>query len=174
MSDSLVFTIIGRDRPGLVESIARIVNDHDANWLGSRMSQLGGNFAGMIQVEGEKKQLEKLKVALESLGEIGLSVVIEQGDDSAEAGQKARTITVTMLGLDRPGIVREVSHALAAQKLNVLDLTTDITQAAMTGRPMFNGHAVVECGDNLDLSELSETLDRISRELGVDIEISDD
>lgn len=171
--DSLVFTIIGNDRPGLVERIARIVNEHEANWLGSRMSQLGGKFAGMIQVEGEKAHLDELKIALRSLDEVGLSVTVEEGEDVADQ-KEARTITVTMLGLDRPGIVREVSQALAAHELNVLDLKTDITQAAMTGRPMFNGAAIVECADNQDLSDLADSLEKISQALSVDIEISDD
>lgn len=170
MADSLVFTIIGPDRPGLVEQIARAVNEHEANWLGSRMSQLGGNFAGMIHVEGQAEQLDALREALHLLP--GLSMVAEPG--IAEAETTRNTMAVTMLGLDRPGIVREVSAALVDARLNVLDLQTEITAAAMTGDPLFNGRAVVAFEAAQDLSELAARLDEISQALGVDIELLED
>ncbi len=169
---TLVFTIIGDDRTGLVEEIAQIINDHEASWLGSRMSHLGGKFAGMVEVEGDSARLSSLKDALEGLKSSGLSVIAEESSSGAAA--EPATLSVTMLGLDRPGIVREVSHALAERKLNVVDLQTDISQAAMTGKPMFNGTAVVAVNDTVDLDELADRLDEISKELGVDIELSDD
>jgi glycine cleavage system regulatory protein len=166
---SLVFTIIGPDRPGVVEQISRCVNDQACNWLGSRMSRLGGKFAGIIHVEGDAGQLELLKSDLDKLSD--LTVVVEKGDSDGQPAQK--TIVVTMLGLDRPGIVREVSGELVARQLNVLDLETDISRAAMTGDPMFHGRAVVACGGGEDLVALSERLDEISHNLGVDIEIEE-
>ena len=165
--NSLVFTIIGDDRQGVVEQIANVVNDHEANWLGSRMSQLGGKFAGMIEVAGDESQLASLSHALESLE--GLRVVVETG-----AGEKTKasesTAVVTILGLDRPGIVREVSIALRSASLNVLELTTGVSQAAMTGGLMFNGRALVDTA-NGNMAELAQKLEEASLELGVDIEI---
>ena len=167
MADSLVFTIIGDDRPGIVEQVARAVNEHEANWLGSRMSRLGGKFAGMIHVAGAPDLLAGLKAALEGLP--GLTVVVEAGRESPPP--EDRLVVVTMLGLDRPGIVREVSAALAAENLNVLELTTEVSPAAMTGEPMFSGEALVACGGARDLAELSERLDQVSGALGVDVAI---
>ena len=79
-----------------------------------------------------------------------------------------------MLGLDRPGIVSEVSTAFAALNLNVLELETGVSQAAMTGGLMFSGKAVVAGAENLDTSALSMRLDAISEQLGVDIELVGD
>ena len=45
MQTPLVMTIIGPDRTGLVESVARVVAGHGGNWLESRMCRLGGEFA---------------------------------------------------------------------------------------------------------------------------------
>ena len=171
MADSLVFTIIGADRPGLVEQIARMVNEHEANWLRSRMGQLSGMFAGMIQVEGDTSQLGELKSALESLPD--LTVVVESGSDNAMSSSESQR-TITMLGLDRPGIVREVSASLVQQQLNVLELETGISQAAMTGKPMFHGRAVVEAPEGQDWGKLAEDLERVSMSLGVDIELVDE
>ena len=51
MNSSLVMTVIGPDRPGLVESIAETVASHEGNWVESRMANLGGQFAGILRVE---------------------------------------------------------------------------------------------------------------------------
>ena len=45
-----MLTVIGPDRPGLVEAIAAVIARHGANWEESRMAQLGGQFAGMLRV----------------------------------------------------------------------------------------------------------------------------
>lgn len=170
---TLVFTIIGDDRTGLVEEVARIIEEHDANWLGSRMSRLGGKFAGMVEVQGDPMHLGPLKLALESLKSSGLRVTVEQTDADRPGGE-GQLLTVTMLGLDRPGIVREVSGALAERSLGVVDLQTDITRAAMTGGPMFSGTAVVAVTGSVDLNELVVRLEQISAALGVDIELVDE
>lgn len=172
---NLVFTIIGDDRTGVVEDIARIINEHDANWLGSRMSRLGGKFAGMVEVQGDRASLDALRLRLEGLRDSGLKVTAEQADADADEAHSGdlQTLTVTMLGLDRPGIVREVSSALAERSLNVVDLQTDITRAAMTGRPLFNGVAVVTAVGPVDLDELAGRLEEISAALGVDVELLD-
>lgn len=171
MTTTLVFTIIGDDRPGLVEEIARLVNEQEANWLGSRLSRLGGKFAGIIQVEGSQAQLAGLRRSLEGLTEAGLAVMLADG--GAPALTDGVTITVTLLGLDRPGIVREVAGALASRCLNVLDMQTSVFQAAMTGKLMFSGMAQVAVPEGFDQASLEQELDALSAELGIDIEVSD-
>ena len=50
MKTSVIVTIIGPDRPGLVEQLSRVIADASGNWEGSRMLRLAGQFAGMVQV----------------------------------------------------------------------------------------------------------------------------
>ena len=51
MTSAMVFTFVGADKPGLVEKLAQTVGQHGGNWLESRMSELAGQFAGIVQVE---------------------------------------------------------------------------------------------------------------------------
>ena len=50
METYLVLTVIGDDRPGLVEALAETIAAHEGNWLESRMSHLAGKFAGLLRV----------------------------------------------------------------------------------------------------------------------------
>jgi len=169
MRTNVVFTFIGEDKPGLVESISRIIKDHQGNWLESRLSQLAGKFAGIIQVGVDADQIDGLIDSLQ--GHQGLTVVVERGTEARD--DSSQTHTLMLLGLDRPGIVADVSSALAGQNINVLEFNTNIVKAAMTGEPMFEAKAEVEYAADTDAVRLAEDLEIISAALGVDIELED-
>src|SRR5882672_10048550 len=108
----LVLTLIGPDRPGLVEAVAGIVAEHGGNWLESRMTHLAGKFAGILRAELPPEKAEAALLALAGLEARGLKVVAETTARPAgpPAGDEpARTMDLELLGLDRPGIVREIS-----------------------------------------------------------------
>src|SRR3954470_15457720 len=113
MQRALVMTVIGKDRPGLVESVAGLVAEHGGNWLESRMSRLGGHFAGILRVEVPPERDNELKTALEGLTSLGLKVVVHPDQPKPEP-QKARLSILEIVGQDRPGIVRQISNALAS------------------------------------------------------------
>ena len=73
-------TIIGPDRTGLVESVARVVAGHGGNWLESRMCRLGGEFAGILRIELPAEKRQALIDALQALQGSGLSVVVRPGE----------------------------------------------------------------------------------------------
>src|SRR5690242_16200537 len=75
MTTAMVFTFIGADKPGLVQKLAQTVGDHGGNWLESRMSELAGQFAGIVQVAVDQAQLPALRAALLALSGSELTVV---------------------------------------------------------------------------------------------------
>src|SRR5436189_3912325 len=85
MQRSLVMTVIGQDRPGLVESVADLVASHGGNWLESRMSRLGGQFAGILRVEVQADKEQGLVSELKALSARGLSVVVHSDQRKAES-----------------------------------------------------------------------------------------
>src|ERR1044071_8229785 len=107
MFESLVMTIIGTDRPGLVQMVAARVADHGGNWLESRMCHLGGQFAGILRVEVMASRRGELINALRTLEVDGLSVIIHAAGE-ADGGKIAAgsLAIVERVGQDRPGILR--------------------------------------------------------------------
>src|SRR5436190_16612849 len=101
MQRSLVMTVIGQDRPGLVDSVAGLVAEHGGNWLESRMSRLGGQFAGILRVEVPAEQEPSLVAALKGLAAQGLTVVV-QPDQPKRSPEAARLSTLEVVGQDRP------------------------------------------------------------------------
>src|SRR5208283_5939099 len=102
MQRLLVMTVIGPDRPGLVESVAALVTEHGGNWLESRMSRLGGHFAGILRVEVPSEKEPSLVAALQKLESRGLTVVVHP-DQPQALPQTARLSVLEIVGQDRPG-----------------------------------------------------------------------
>lgn len=171
MQIHLVLTFIGNDRPGLVGQLSNTVTAHGGNWLESRMSRLAGKFAGVARISAPAGQAEELANALRKLDSDGLMVTVETGHDAADT--PARKLTLSIIGPDRPGIVREVSHALHARQINVDDMETDVVSAPMTAEALFTATATLRLPDGEDRIALEETLDAIGERLGVEIGLED-
>jgi len=163
----LLLTVIGQDRPGLVELLSRIIASHGGNWLESRMSRLGGEFAGIIRIDVPAASQPALTAELTALSAQGLTVVAHAG--RADAVPAHRFAALELVGLDRPGIVRDISQALARAGANVEELTTTCESAPMSGEPLFK--AVIKLGlpDACDIPAIRKELEQLAANLLVDI-----
>jgi glycine cleavage system regulatory protein len=166
----LVLTLIGPDRPGLVEAVAGIVAAHGGNWLESRMTHLAGKFAGILHAELPPARVADAVKALGALEARGLRVVVE-AVPRAEREALQRTMDLELVGLDRPGIVREIAQLLAANGVNVEELTTNRTSAPMSGEMLFEARAHVHVPASTDLAMLRAALERVASDLVVEIKL---
>ena len=170
MQVPLVMTVIGTDRTGLVESVARLVADHDGNWLESRMCRLGGEFAGILRVHVPAENCAALEQALKKLD--GLSIVV-RADDVPDARDETRLASLELIGLDRPGIVREITHALAAQGVNVEELATTCVSAPMSGQPLFQAQAKLLLPATVTATALREAIEKAVTGMTVEISLGE-
>ena len=170
----LVITLIGNDRPGIVESVAATVADHGGNWLEGRMAHLAGKFAGILRVEVVDERASALQGALARLEETGLRVfvMVEPGGPPAPVGH-FHAMELELLGLDRPGLVREISHLLASRHINVEELASDVYSAPMAGDAMFRARARVHVPAQIEIEELRRSLERLAGDLMVDIRLAE-
>jgi len=169
--ESLVVTVIGKDRPGLVESVSAVVEAHGGSWVESRMSRLAGQFAGILRVSVPSAEADALSDALEALRSGGLRLLVERGVEEAE--EDGHVILLELVGSDRPGIVHKISEALAARGVNVDELNTECEGAPWSGGTLFKAMAKLRAPRALDLDQLRESLEAIAGDLMVDISIGE-
>jgi glycine cleavage system regulatory protein len=168
MQNTLVMTVIGPDRPGLVESVASLVASHGGNWLESRMSRLGGQFAGILRVEVPADHAGALSRELNALSTKGVTVVIHPDRvASTEPGSELRLIE--LIGQDRPGIVQQITSALAKHRVNVEELETECVSAAMSGETLFKARATVLIPASANVEALKAELEKIAADLIVEV-----
>ncbi|MEY4581634.1 MAG: hypothetical protein RL701_6337 [Pseudomonadota bacterium] len=169
MRSSLVLTVIGPDRPGIVETLAGALAAHGGNWEHSQMAHLAGQFAGILRISIERERLDELRKALAALERLGLRVVSE---NSIEAERPAgRALRLQLTGADRKGIVHEIARALAARDVNIDELATSHESAAMSGEALFHARALLRVPDQLDQQELQRTLEAIADDLMVEVSL---
>ncbi len=170
METSYIVTFIGDDRPGLVESLSRVIESNRGNWLESRLSQLGGKFAGLVLVTLPGENGPALEADLKGLSTSGLSVRVTPAE-ALTSGKRGRSITLTVIGPDRLGIVREISRALAQREVNVVEMDSEVTSAPMSAELLFSARIDAEIPEQLDLDDLEDSLEEIANHMTLEIEL---
>jgi glycine cleavage system regulatory protein len=172
MRTSLVLTLLGDDRPGIVEQLSERILEGGANWEESRMARLAGKFAGILRVTVETGQAGALADALRSLTAGDLTLAVEP---SVTAGvPPTRTVRLELTGNDHPGIVHDIARVLAQHGVNIEELETGVTGAPMTGEPLFHAHAVLQVPAALGIERLVQVLEALAGELMVDLAVEPD
>lgn len=168
MSKSLILTIIGNDKPGLVELLSQTVAEHNGNWLESGLSRLSGKFAGILTVTVDSENQQALVEALKSLEQFGLNVGIEVGD-SDQCSVPHQVLSLELIGHDKPGIIRDISEALSARKINVEHINTELVSGSMSAEELFKAQIELLAPVDTDLDELQDALENIASDLMVDL-----
>ncbi len=166
---SLILTVIGPDRPGLVRTLAQSVAAHGGSWLESRMARLGGQFAGIVMVEAPGSLLDDLR-ALEN---DGLRIVV-QSATAATGAQSGERLAIEVVGNDRPGIVRDVTQVLADNGVNIEELTTGVASGSFSGETLFRATALVRAPDAASAAAIRSGLEYLGNEMMVDIQPAED
>lgn len=172
MMTSIVLTVIGEDKPGLVSAISQKITAGGGNWLDSRMASLGGKFAGLMLVSVPDTKAEALISSLQELEQQGLRLVIERGTGAAAAG--GRPLTLELTGHDRPGIVRDISDALARQQVNIEEMETAFFSGSFSGEDMFEMRATLRVPADVTEAVLRQTIENLANNLMVDISFDAD
>ncbi|MCB1687226.1 MAG: amino acid-binding protein [Halioglobus sp.] len=175
MQTSFIVTFIGDDRPGLVEQLSAVIEKNQGNWHESKLSQLGGKFAGLILVSLPDDGGPSLEADLAALAASGISVRVTPLETTASVQAASpvpgREITLTVIGPDRRGIVREISAALAQRQINVLEMDTDVQSAPMSAEPIFRACIEAWIPEEANMDDLQASLDEIADNMTLEIDL---
>lgn len=164
----VVLTVIGPDRPGLVALLSQTISAHEGNWLESCMTRLAGKFSGIVLVSVPQTQVEALTQALTKLEAQGLKLMTE-ASGSEDPFRDHRALNLELIGQDHPGIVRDISQALAKRNVNIEELITKCIDASWSGESLFQAKARLRVPPGVPTDELKRILEALANELMVDI-----
>ena len=153
---TLVLTALGDDRPGLVAAISGVINARGGSWEQSHFSELAGKFAGIVVLSVPDPEADALRADLLALEDQGVHVKVERTDAP----------------VDRPGIISEISALLAAHRVSIEDLVTELVDAPMAGGKIFEARAVLVAPESASAEGLREALESLADRLMVDVHLS--
>ncbi len=168
---SLVLTILGDDRPGLVSAVSAPISAHGGSWERGEMSRLAGKFAGIVVVSVPEDRVDALVADLTALDSRGLRVIVERTDEPAP--HLFERLHLDLLGADHPGIVAEISAVLADAQISIEELSTVVRDAPMAGGKLFEARAVLSAPLGGDTDSLRSVIEALADELMVEIRLSD-
>jgi glycine cleavage system regulatory protein len=164
---SLILTVVGPDRPGLVRTLSEAVASHGGSWLESRMARLAGQFAGIVLVDAPDSLLADLR----GLEGHGLRILVQSGDAAGQ--EQGERLTLEVVGHDRPGIVRDIAAVVAANGINIEELTTGVLSGSFSGETLFKATARLRAPSPESIEAMRAGLEQLGNELMVDIQVAE-
>jgi glycine cleavage system regulatory protein len=165
MNSPLLISVSGKDRPGLVKQIANVIKQSGGNWLESRLSHLGGRFAGLILAEFDATQLENARQALIELSHDDLTISVEPTCSSTVGD----VFELQLVGNDKPGIVYEITQGLDSLGANVEYFRSEVNAAPMSGGQLFSATLKVSLPEGVTIDDVKRRLEQLANDLMVDI-----
>lgn len=168
----LVLTIIGRDRAGVVASLADVVRFHDGNWKRSELAEIAGTFAGVVVVEVGNDQVDELLTNLLVLREQGLHVTAQQVEEPT-AEPDADEVHLRLTGDDRPGVVHEISAAISELGISISRLGTVTDLPGEDGGRRFEITVRLAVPVGVDLDAVLDSIGELAVSLGIALDVED-
>lgn len=164
---SIIFTLVGQDKPGLISDLAKTIYNMGGNWLGSNFSHMAGHFAGFVQVDMPKEKHQALIEKLLKHPDLKIHLLPGITDTPVEQ----QSVQIDIMGNDKSGIVQEITQILSQFNLNIVKFDSCLESAPNWGGALFKAKATISVAADFDLEALQESLENVANDLMVDIEI---
>lgn len=174
MKTLAALSAVGKDQPGIVAALAKILFEKGCNLEDSSMTRLKGDFAVLLLIslppglglEGLQKELQTVA------GRWGLTFSIRSlsPEEASSAGPASLPHTLVVYGVDHPGIVYRVAQEAADLKINITDLRTHVTQGPQA--PLYSLVVEIEIPGTAALQAFQKRLERLRGELKVEITLN--
>ena len=168
----LVLTIIGRDRAGVVASLADVVRFHEGNWKRSELAEIAGVFAGVVVIEVGDDRVDELLTNLLVLRDQGLHVTAQQIEEPTVAPDSDE-VRLRLTGEDRPGVVHEISTAISDAGISISRLGTVTDLPADGGGKRFEITAQLTVPVGADIDAALDAIAEVARNLDITLNIED-
>lgn len=170
MIQHYILTLIGEDKPGLVQKLAEVIKIHNGNWEESRLANLRGKFSGIVVTSIPEQTADAFETSVSHLAEQGLSIRAHRTELSARPNIKTRMLDV--VANDRPDILREVTSVLSRLGVNVEDLNTNCEPAPMSNELLFRAKAQISIPEGIGEDQIAEALEELADDLMVELQAS--
>jgi glycine cleavage system transcriptional repressor len=169
-----VLTVLGVDRPGLVDEVSAFVLDCGGNLEDSRMVNLRGQFAIMMLVAGPETVMVRLRDKLGTLrreGGVHAELTEAEVDQPCTVGATI-PYRLTTTAMDHPGLMQSIAHLLRAMNVNIESADTMLCCAPVTGTPLFEMEFVLSVPTETSVAELCEAVGRVADDLNMDWQLA--
>lgn len=170
-----ILTAFGKDRPGIVADVTRVLYENGCNLEDTSMSMLSDEFTINLLFSSNDSQVET-KLAndcrtLEQEKKISSFIRPLQGKRQSQASNTP-IATIHVEGMDQAGIVYKISQYLCEQKLNILDLKSTVLVTPESGTALYQMDIHIQLSAASSVGQIEEGLNAVAEELNVEISVT--
>jgi len=169
-----ILTAFGKDRPGIVAHIARIIFENGCNLEDSNMGRLADEFTLILLLSGQNdgiqdklskdfKRLEREKDIFVFIRPLDYSITDPKNNNSC--------CTIEVEGIDQTGIVYKISSLLPEHDIHIETLKSQKKFSPESGTALYSMVIKVKIPENITIGELDDKLEDLAGEINVDITI---
>ncbi|RJP58254.1 MAG: amino acid-binding protein [Candidatus Auribacter fodinae] len=174
MSTVIALSAIGRDRPGIVAGLTKVLFELGCNLEETSMTRLRNDFAMILLIAvPEGKNADDLRDAMRPvISEFGLTMdfrVLNDCEAKANAAAQDANYILSVYGIDKPGIVYTITKMCAEHNINITELGTQVSENQ--GQPLYALFLEVYIPEFVSIIEISEQLKKFGAQLSVDVSL---
>ncbi|MCP4640459.1 MAG: ACT domain-containing protein [bacterium] len=160
-----VVSVVARDRVGIIADVSQALYDLGANLEAMSQTVVWDWFTMLICAAfPEGVTTSDIRTAVEGAGDFE-AIVLPQGGPSPGSEVRGEPFMVTVMGEDRPGILRRWTRCFADKGINIEDVWNEVRE----NRIIVIFHVIVPPA--VDRKELRYSLDTVAEELGVSMRL---
>ena len=174
MEQKFIMTAFGKDRPGIVADVTKVIYESGCNLEDSTMTLLSDEFALILLFAGREEGLEeKLSMECRRLEiEKALTAFIRPVQPAEGETEKKQSVhSLSVEGVDQAGITYKVSRYLAQNSINIIDLRSKLTRSPESGQPFYMIKMLIEIPEGTSFDTLHDGFAEIEDQLHVDIRL---
>ncbi|ACA86458.1 MULTISPECIES: glycine cleavage system protein R [Shewanella] len=170
MSNHLVVTAMGADRPGIVSKFARLASECDCDIVDSRMALFGNEFTLIMMLSGSWASITKMESTLPGLSvELELMTVMKRTSKHTAQHYVSR-LEVTFNGKDQRGTMRKITQFLAERSLDLAAVRSHAEEDE-NGNPTQAVFLTINVPEKVELEKLEISINELAQEMSLDCTI---
>jgi len=165
---SILISVLGDDKPGLLDSLSEIILSNDGDWIESTMSTVEAKVAGILRVNVPPKNAKKLIKEL-TTSKLGLQIACEE--TAPVKLSEFKSYNIELIGQNHVDIINKLSHVLTYDlKANVEGIKTEVINSSMmSSAQLFKAQIKLHLPMSIDERLIKEKLELIADEMMVEI-----
>lgn len=168
----LVITALGKDRPGIINTITHQVSLAGCNIEDSRFALFGENFTFIMMLSGDWQGITQIELVLPKLGaELDLLIVMKR--TPATTREPVHSIMRLQIDVpDSPGLIQRFTQLFDPQESNIAELISKTELDANEHCTKLYVQMAIQLAANADLKQIEKRIQALCKTLSANYTIT--
>ncbi len=169
MTQHLVITAIGTDRPGICNQVAKLVTQSGCNIIDSRIALFGKEFTLIMLLSGNTNSITRVETTLPLLGQEQELITIMKRTSPPDPQSNDYIVEVYVESDDRIGLTEQFTQFFAERNIGMASLSAQTIDKDKLGQDKDQFHIAITAhvDSEYNLMQLQEEFDAQCKALDV-------